>query len=135
MNTYHIFAIKKDIYIIYKKNSYSLYKVLYNLYNLNKIDLKYGITLYNQLCNVINIKKLKKTFELLDNTRKGNNRYLITYNNKKSLIILKPSHIIYKTKDIQKLHLYILNDYNNYLFICNFTTKKYFWIKEEIKRK
>lgn len=135
MNTYHIFSIKKDIYIIYKNNSYSLYKVLYNLYNLNKTDLKYGITLYKQLCNIINTKKLRKTFEMLDNTRKGNNKYMLTYNNKKSIIILNPSHIIYKTESLKKLHLYILYDYDNYLFICNFVTKKYFWIKEEINKK
>ena len=83
MQTYHLFAIKKEFYKIYKNNSYSLYKVLYNLYNLNKIDLNYGITLYNQLCYPINTKKIKQYFELLNNIRKGNNKYLITYKNNK----------------------------------------------------
>ena len=60
MNNYHIFAIKKEVYNVYKDNEYSLFKLLYNLYNLNKTDLNYGITLYNQLCYPINIKKNSK---------------------------------------------------------------------------
>lgn len=133
MQTYHLFVIKKEFYKIYKNNSYSLYKVLYNLYNLNKSDLNYGITLYNQLCYPVNIKKLKQYFELLDNTRKGNNKYLITYKNNKSLIILRPSRIIYKTTNIDEFSAYILDNYYKYLFACNFKRKDFYWINEKIK--
>lgn len=128
MNNYHIFAIKKEIYNVYKNNEYSLYKLLFNLYNLNKTDLNYGITLYNQLCYPIKIKKLEEYLELLNNIRKGKNRYMIKENNFNSQIILKPSNIIYKTDTISKNIIYILNSYYKYLFICEFDKKEYNWI-------
>ena len=128
MNNYHIFAIKKEVYNVYKDNEYSLFKLLYNLYNLNKTDLNYGITLYNQLCYPINIKKLEEYLKLLDNIRKGKNRYIISEKNIHSELILKPSNIIYKTDNISKNITYILNNYYKYLFICEFNKKEYNWI-------
>lgn len=127
MNNYHIFAIKKEVYNVYKDNEYSLFKLLYNLYNLNKTDLNYGITLYNQLCYPINIKKIEEYLKLIDNIKKNKNRYMIkekTY----SELILKPSNIIYKTNNINKNITYILNSYYKYLFICEFNKKDYNWI-------
>ena len=93
MNNYHIFAIKKEVYNVYKDNEYSLFKLLYNLYNLNKTDLNYGITLYNQLCYTIDIKKLKKYLELIKN-KKDNNKYIIINNKEYSIIIARPSNIM-----------------------------------------
>ncbi|MGM9849540.1 MAG: sporulation inhibitor of replication protein SirA [Bacilli bacterium] len=127
MNNYHIFAIKKEVYNVYKDNEYSLFKLLYNLYNLNKTDLNYGITLYNQLCYPINIKKLEEYLKLIDNIRKNKNRYMIKENTYSELI-LKPSNIIYKTNNISKNITYILNSYYKYLFICEFNKKEYNWI-------
>lgn len=127
MNNYHIFAIKKEVYNVYKDNEYSLFKLLYNLYNLNKTDLNYGITLYNQLCYPINIKKLEEYLKLIDNIRKNKNRYMIKENTYSELI-LKPSNIIYKTNNINKNITYILNSYYKYLFICEFNKKDYNWI-------
>lgn len=128
MNNYHIFAIKKEAYNVYKDNEYSLFKLLYNLYNLNKTDLNYGITLYNQLCYPINIKKIEEYLKLLDNIKKSKNKYIINEKNIDSELILKPSNIIYKTNNISKNITYILNSYYKYLFICEFNKKDYNWI-------
>ena len=128
MNTYHIFAIKKDAYNIYKNNEYSLYKLIYNLYNINKEDINYGITLYNQLCYPINKKIIEEYLELIHKIRIGKNRYMISENNNKSILIIKPSNIIYKTKTLSNDIIYILNNYYKYLFICNFKEKDYKWI-------
>ena len=128
MNNYHIFAIKKEVYNVYKDNEYSLFKLLYNLYNLNKTDLNYGITLYNQLCYPINIKKIEEYLKLLDNIKKSKNKYIINEKNIDSELILKPSNIIYKTNNISKNITYILNNYYKYLFICEFNKKEYNWI-------
>ena len=128
MNTYHIFAIKKDAYNIYKNNEYSLYKLIYNLYNINKEDINYGITLYNQLCYPINKKIIEEYLELIHKIRLGKNRYMISENNNKSILIIKPSNIIYKTKKLSNDIIYILNNYYKYLFICNFKEKDYKWI-------
>ncbi len=132
MKTYHLFGIKKELYEIYKNKTYSLYKLLYNLYNLNKSDLTYGVALYNQLCDIINIKKIKYYFELLEKIRIGKNKYQLIENNEKNTIIIKPSHIIYKTSNINETILYILDNYSNYIFMCNFKDNEFYWIKEKI---
>jgi len=113
MNKYHIFEIKKEIYKTYKGKEKNLFKLLYNLYNLNKPDLNYGITLYNQLCNIINKETLYKYIKVL---------------NIKEKIIIKPSHIIYITDKIDINTIYILNTYSKTLFICEFNKKQYNWI-------
>ena len=115
MNKYYIFEIKKEIYNTYKGKEKNLFKLIYNLYNLNKEDLTYGITLYNQLCNIINKNKIEKYLDVLN------------IKHKKELII-KPSHIIYITNKIDINIIYILNTYSKTLFICEFTKKQYNWI-------
>lgn len=128
MNKYHIFAIKKEVYKAYKSNEYNLYKLLFNLSNLNKEDLKYGIMLYNQICYPINKRIIEEYLDLIGNIRKGKNRYMISEDKNKSILIIKPSNIIYYTNYISENIIYVLNNYYKYLFICNFGKKEYNWI-------
>jgi hypothetical protein len=122
-----MFEIKKEIYEIYKNKKYSLYKLLYNLYHINKTDIQYGIALYNQICNTINKNKIKQYLEILK-TKKQNNKYEL----QNEVIIIKPSHIIYKTKNLNKNTLYIISNYSKYIFICNFKTSEYYFIEEKL---
>ena len=62
MRKYYLFTIKKDYYGVYQKNPLVLYKTLENLYKLKKDDLDYGYTLYNQICDVIDVERLKNYF-------------------------------------------------------------------------
>lgn len=129
MNVYYLFLVKKDVYNVYSKNSYSLYKLFYNLYNLNRVDFNYGVTLYNQLCDNINVSRLKYYFELTDNIRKGNNRYMME---DKSLVLLRPSCILYKKEGDFDTLFYLLNSFSHYFFACNFKCDDYFWVKNKI---
>ena len=131
METYNIIKIKKEIYYKYKNNTQELYKIIYNLYTLNKKDITYGITIYHQICEIIN-ENINKYIKLIS-YKKEKNKYTIIEKNNKSLLIIKPSNIIYKTNKINKNTFYILNNYNKYLLICNFKKQEYFWIKDEIK--
>ena len=130
---YYLFIIKKEIYNTYKNKTFSLYKLLFNLYNLNKADLTYGITLYNQLCDTKKKKKIKQYFELLNKVRIGKNKYYFLENNIKHLIIIKPSHIIYQTEKISENIIYILSNYSKYIFICNFKENEFFFLEEITK--
>ena len=126
METYHIFKVKKEIYNTYKNNPKSLYKTLYNLYNISKQDLKLGLSIYNEICYIINTKKLKEYITLLPITRNVKNKYLIN----KNAIILKPSNITLKYNNINKDIIYVLNNYYKYLFVCNFKTNEFYWLNE-----
>jgi hypothetical protein len=128
METYHIFTIKKEVYNAYKKKEITLYKLLSNLKKLKKNNLTYGITIYNQICYTTNIKRLKQYIEMLKIIEKKDNKYILEENNKKSILIIKPSNIIYKTDKINPNIIYILNYYSKYLFICNFNKKDYKWV-------
>jgi len=126
MKTYHILCIKKEAYNIYKDKPKSLYKTLYNLYNFNKTDLRLGISIYNEICYKINTKKIKEYINLLPIKRYVKNKYLIN----KNIIIIKPSNIILKNDKIDKDIVYILNNYYEYLFACDFENNKYYWLNE-----
>ena len=130
---YHLFIIKKEIYDVYKNKPYALYKLLYNLYNLNESDFSYGVSLYNQLCEPLNIKKVKKYFELLDKVRTGKNKYYFLENNTEHTIIIKPSHIIYRTILPSLNVLYILDNYSKYIFMCCFSKGEFYFICEKTK--
>lgn len=127
MQTYQIFEIKEDIYYIYKTEAYKLYKILHNLYYMNKVDISYALTLYNQVCNRISINKLKQEINILK-TKQHKNKYIINYKQNKIIIIIKPTRIIIKANHINPILMYLLNEYNKYLFVCNFETQQYFWI-------
>ena len=126
MNQYYIFEIKKDTYKTYKNNSDSLYKTLYNLKNINKDDIKLGLSIYNEICYTINREKIKNYLTLLKITRNVKNKYLIN----KNIILIRNSCIELKTDSIDKDIIYILNNYSKYLFICNFKNKYYSWLNE-----
>lgn len=126
METYYIFEIKKEIHEIYKNKPSSLYKTLYNLNNINKEDIKLGLSIYNEMCYTINKSKLKNYIKLLPITRNVKDKFLIN----KNIITIRKSCIELKTNDINKDITYILNNYSKYLFICNFKNKYYSWLNE-----
>lgn len=126
MNTYSIFNIKKEIYNIYKNNSKSLYKTLYNLSNINKKDINLGISIYNEICIAFNKEKITKYIELLPIIKQNKNKYIIN----KNIIIINPSRIIIKANKIDSDIIYILNNYSKCLFICNFNNNEYYWLNE-----
>ena len=126
MNKYILFNIKKEIYNIYKNNPKSLYRILYNLNNTNKTDLNLGISIYNEICNTFNKRKLIKYIKLLPITKAKSNKYLIN----KNIIIINPSRIIIISNKINEDIIYTLNNYNKYIFICNFNNNEYYWLNE-----
>lgn len=126
METYYIFNIKKEIYEIYKSNPKSLYKILFNLKNMKKQDVNLGLSIYNEICNIINKKKITKYINLLPVIKTKSNKYLIN----KNMIIINPSRIIMKTNEINEDIIYTLNNYNKNLFMCNFKKNEYYWLNE-----
>ena len=126
MEKFHVFKIKKEIYDTYKNNSNSLYRILFNLYNTNRQDLKLGLSIYNEICYIIDIRKIKEYIELLPITRNVKNKYLINKNS----IVLKPSNIILKYNSINKDIVFILNNYYKYFFVCDFKNNNFYWLNE-----
>jgi len=131
MRKYYLFTIKKDYYEVYKKNPLVLYKTLENLYKLKKDDLNYGITLYNQICEIIDVERLKNYFNHMKIKENGN-KFLIEHNKQLTLFDFHYSCIICKTIKNYPLVFNTLNYYSKYLFVCDFFNKDYFFLNRDV---
>ncbi|MDD3392971.1 MAG: sporulation inhibitor of replication protein SirA [Bacilli bacterium] len=133
MKTYYIFLIKKDITRVYENNEKQLFKILDNLYHFRKTNLRYGITLYKQLCQIIDDKNIDN---FLNNkaTLTKNSNYYFKEQNEVSMVMLKTSCVIIKTNsEFPQLFKWLLF-YNKNFFICDFENKQYYWLKNIINK-
>ena len=131
MRKYYLFVIDKEFKNIYLKNTDVLYQTLYNLYNLKKDDLRFGISIYNQICKTFNkrllIKYLKEKYNLKSRKDKF---YLI---NKKEELLIKINYscvIIYTNVNIPNIFK-IMYLYNKNIFAVDFKNEDYFWLTKE----
>ena len=125
MKEYNLFVIKKEYYEYYQKNPLFLFDILKKLYYM-KEDFNYGISLYSQLCERINIFNLKyylnKKYKL-DNER--------TFYIEKSFVELKNTRIIIRGINYNNL----LEDFKTYsknIFVCDFINNDYFWLTGKV---
>lgn len=130
MRKYYLFEINKDFYELYKNNENSLYKLLYNIYMLDKNDLNYGISLYKQLCEKFDVVKLKNYLQNKKNIINKKNKYLFMSKNcyEKTLMQIQSSVVILLTNVNFPCILKVLNYYSNHIFICDFHNNDYFWL-------
>lgn len=129
MRKYYLFIIKKDYYDIYKKNPLVLYKTLENLYRLKNSDLNYGLTLYNQICEIVDIERLKNYFIHVKEEEK-NNKFLIRLDKELTVIDFHYSCIICSSIKNYPSIFKVLNYYSKYIFVCDFVNKDYFFLNK-----
>lgn len=140
MRKYYLFLIRDDIKDNYINSEENLYSILYEIYKLNLDNIYYGISIYNQICNVFDK-------EIINNYLKNKNKKFIKcINNKffindikiheKSCIQVNNSCIVIKSNCNYPNSLKIFRWYSFNIFICDFENKDYFWIipkNEKIK--
>lgn len=129
MREYNLFVIKNEYHDLYHNRPMVLFDALNKLYTMHN-NLNYGITLYEQLCNRINIETLKY---YLNNKYNLNNER--TFYIDKTFIELKPSRIIVKSKCNLPEIIKMFNCYNRNIFICDFQNYDYFWLHDFVKSK
>ena len=122
----YLFVIKKEYY---KKNDQYLYKMLENLKFMNRENYNYGFSIYHNMCFFFNDTIIKiylsKKYDLqcVDDT--------YYFFDDTSLKITK-SYALIKTKKHLRELLCVFYIYHKDIFVCNFDTKEYFWLKEKI---
>lgn len=135
MRTFYIFKINNEFKILTKNRSYNLYKTIENIYNLREEDYGLGITMFEQIAEVIDSKQANlKIFDINrhnDTYTKFSNIHMINnyYNDEVSKLIINKSHLILKSSKEFPTFLKELN-FDNNLFACDFQNKDYFWIEE-----
>ena len=128
MREYNLFVIRNEQIDFYKKKPEELYEILYRL-NTLKYNFNYGITLFEQLCNKINIEILKKYLNDKYDLNNERNFYI-----NKIFIELKYSRIVVKSKYNYPRILKSLNCYNRNIFVCDFINKDYFWLSNFVRQ-
>ena len=138
MRKYYLFIIKKEFRNVYKLNAQILYFTLENIYQLKNDYFVYGISIYNQLCNVFDteivsnylIKKNKKYIKKHGNTFYVNDIYA----GEKSCLQVNHSCIVLKTHCNLPYIMQIFKWYNDNIFVCDFENKDYFWLSDKVTK-
>lgn len=128
MREYNLFVIKNNIIKMYENNDDKLYEILFKLYNMKCNN--YGITLFSQLCNRINLDSIRYYMNSKYNL---NNDKIFYIDN--SYIILKPSRIIIKSKYNFPSIIKMFNCYSRNIFVCDFINNDYFWLNIFVRNK
>ena len=123
---YYLFVIKKEFY---KKNDKYLYSMLENLKYMKRENYNYGFSIYHNVCYFFNDSIIKNYLEKKYDMKCENNIYKI--GDDTTLKITKSYACIKTNKHLREL-LCIFYIYNKDIFVCNFETKEYFWLKEKI---
>jgi len=124
---YYLFIIKNNFL---KDNDKYLYDLLYKLKKMNKENYNYGISLYYNICRLFDTKALKYYVNSKYKLKQVNNKfYLDKYN---YFEIRKSCVVINNDKYLREI-LCIFYIYNKNIFVCDFNSNKYFWLKDKFK--
>lgn len=135
MRVFYIFNIKPEIRELYTDNYLVLYSVLKQLYNLNKLNIDYGYSLYRQLINSIDKLELDNFLFLKLHQdapySKRNNKHIINnlYKDEISVLEVKRAYIKIEAEQNAISFFNILYMYNDY-FVCDFETGDYFFLND-----
>ena len=123
---YYLFVIKKEFY---KKNDQYFYSMLENVKYMKRENYNYGFGIYHNVCYFFNDSIIKNYLEKKYDMKCVDNIY--TIDGDTTLKITKSYACISTTKHLREL-LCIFYIYHKDIFVCNFETKEYFWLKEKI---
>lgn len=131
MRTYYIFKIKEILK--QKANSYSVYKLLYNIYSkkVSYDEAKSYIYKYLDLYDKENISKTLTNLYSDDDFysyRYLTHNYHDYFNNERTSLYINDAFIKVKTNKNLPSFFYDLRDTS--LFVCDFENTDYFWITE-----
>ena len=136
MRNYYLFIVKTEFYETYLSNSLSLYKTLENLYYFSNKNLRFGLTLYTQLCEMHKIETLEGYFKDKKYPKEKEYYKLFSSNNdEKTYIKVRPSVIEIKTNKNVPNIFKVFHYYNSKIFICDFKRGDYFWLQNHYRRK
>lgn len=134
MRKYYLFIIKKDLCSIYRRNAKDLYLTLDNIYRLNFDSYSYGISIFNQLCQVFDTKVIVNYFNNKNKhyIKKYGNKFFVNdiYAREKTCVQVNHSCIVLKSNCNFPYVMNIFKWYNNNIFVCDFENNDYFWLTE-----
>lgn len=137
MRVFYIFNIKEEFKYLYKNHPLALYQMLKKIYRLEKRDLLYGKSLFQQLIDPIHKAQLDNTLfiklhQQMPYSKKEDIHYINNlYKNEVSRLEVKTTHIRLEMENDTTSFISILKEINLNLFVCDFEHFRYFFIDEE----
>ncbi len=134
MKVYYIFKIKNEFVNLYKDTPSVLFNVLKTIYYLDKNELEYGYSIFNQLVQPIKKKELdRKLFINLHQdipySKRKNIHYINNlYKDEISRLIINNNYIKLEVEQNHSTFFSILNREEQNLFVCNFKYTDFFFL-------
>ncbi len=134
MHTYYLFIIKKDAMKLYYKNTYILFEILKSLYELDKKNLVYGLSVYHQICVPISVKLLSNyIIEKVPVTKINKNTFkLLSFFEKTTFNINHANIIVQTNKSLSEIYK-VFHVYHENFLVCDFCLNRYFWLDKVLK--
>ena len=136
MRRFYIFNIREELMTLYKDNQDNLYKILNSIYEMKEQEVVYAYNLFKQICVRIDTLNLNnKLYLKLHNDliyTKIDDEHIINnlYKDEVSVLKIKKSHLILDTNYSYSSFFNYLNEYNVNLFVCDFKSGDYFFLKD-----
>lgn len=133
MRTFYIFKINQQFKTLSETNSYNLFKTIENIYHLRKEDYGLGITMFEQIAELLDYQKtnnyLFNANQFNEFYTKYSNIHMINnyYSDEKSKLIVNKSYLLLKSTKQFPSFLKELSFEPN-LFACDFQNQDYFWL-------
>ena len=127
MRTYYLFVINMQYYGLYHRNPNSLYEILRELYTIGTENYQYGLSIYKQICEPIQVSFLEHYLKSKYEDRAFFKKHTFLLKNMR--IRLRPSCIEISSKLNLPRILQLFYYYNPCIFVCDFKNEDYFWLE------
>ncbi len=135
MKVFYIFKIKKEIRNLYNSNQNALYNILKNIFiNKSKENIIYKKSILEQVIDLFNKDDLDRNLFILLHKKliycKRENIHHINdlYKDEISRMIIKNTYIKIYTETNYSSFFEIISNFDNNLFVCDFSLDNYFFI-------
>lgn len=136
MRAYYVFIVNEYFANFYKRKPAALYKIFEQIYNLNNQDIILGYRIFEQVAlpfrkNNINEYIYSKHCKEVSYSRNLNNHIINNlYKGEQTKITVYNSHLNIKTNLNYPEIIDTLKEFEDNIFICDFTNYDYFWLDQ-----
>ena len=134
MRKFYVFNIKEEFKELYNDNSYFLFNILRNIYNLDSSEVSYALTLLDQLENRFDKYEMDKYIYIklhkeVPYSKKGEVHYINNlFKDEVSKMIVTNRYIKIISDSNYSSFFDILSTLGDNYFVCDFNYLNYFFI-------
>lgn len=136
MRTFYLYQINDFCADLYKKYPYRLYQILKDIYYTSKYNQPIAINSYPQIvdkfCKEYLHNYLFQYYKLDLYYHAINHMHIISNHKENTKLFISSYSLKLKTNLNNPSFFKSLNDYNSYIFVCDFENQDYFWLSKAL---